>query len=51
MTFKKFYNDFGHGLPMSVVKAAFGYVQQGHNVEPALSAKNVCRFIKCKRPR
>ena len=49
MTFKKFYNDFGHGLPMSVVKAAFGYVQQGHDVEPALGTAKILYAAKLER--
>lgn len=49
MTFKKFYNDFGYGLPMSVVKAAFGYVQQGHDVEPALGTAKILYAAKLER--
>ena len=49
MTFRKFYNDFGHGLPMSVVKTAFGYVQQGHDAEPALSTARILYAAKLER--
>lgn len=36
MNFKEFYQKFGRDYPLTVVKTAFCYFEQGHDVKPAL---------------
>ena len=46
MTLKTFYQDFGHGFPLPVVKKAYIYFQQGHPVESIFKTASILYAAK-----
>jgi len=46
MTFEEFYQKFGQGYPLAVVKTAYGYFKQGHRPEPSLSTAAIIYAAK-----
>ena len=46
MKLKNFYQDFGHGFPLTVVKTAYGYFQQGHPVESIFKTASILYAAK-----
>ena len=46
MTLQHFYQDFGHGFPLSVVKEAYGYVQSGNPIVSVFKTASILYAAK-----